>query len=1206
MVEPRVEASSAVNAKGVTSVMWVAGAARSDNVSVATDVDTVQVVSTGQTDQFGGAGITGSLEYAISDTEMGISFDVLAQEDIWICDSGASVHTTNSKKGAVNERPSQSVSIGSSGPAAAAHSTVDIPGKFVSKDGVIGIRARLVNVSYNPENNFNLCSLTRMLQDGWTISKGDHTGITIVKGEVRIEFDIQVRTKSGGAIYAARFLRGSEGDEISAVATETGTVMSVNKAHELLGHGDEKSTRDTAKQMGWMISRGSLQPCEHCAKAKAKHKNVNKESTADKATKPAERMYLDGTKLTVTKNDGTVIELLRKYWYGLTDEATGKKMCIFTTTKDGMVEPVAELLHKLHAKGKHVQYIRMDPAGENMKLKSRCESADWKPLQPLKFEVTSRDTPQHNSLAELTFPVISNRARAMMSAANIPDDRRANVAVETIKMAHQLDGLRVVELNGILATRDEHFWGCNPSWTTDQHRFGEMGIVYEGKNAKTGDRGTAMMMVGYADREHDSKRMWNPKTNRTVVTRDIIWMKRMMFERLSNEIRVDLEIKPEEREREAKDDEDEAEEEEEREAAPAAEDAATPQPEAREGDTRGTSGAATETAAEQTTRSGRVVQPSKRYIEVCDTAYEVRLHNALLEFDETELQLANVTVDGNIEIVCVGAGVGGGYGDTFELKVMTYREAMKVDPVGWTKGVHDEKKRMDKFKALTAVKKSTLPPGTKPLTTVWACKKKSNGDMRARMNAHGFKQEDQVHYQSDNLAAPVTNPCSVRIAFTLYASNPKWIAKIVDVEGAFLQGEFTDGEVMYIYVPEGWEKFYDDDVVLRMNVPIYGTRQAAACFYKKLVKELKHEQYWRSKADPCMYFRWRDGRLCLCLSWVDDMLVFGEPQDVEQFEKDISGMFVCKLEGVMQEYVGNKVTVVERQNGIRAVKFTQPVLIQKLKDEYRFSEKGRAPTTPAVPGQLLLRSDVRTHMTAKEVTQYRSGTATLNYMAQWSRPDIQNAVREMTRQMSNPVPAHVGAMHYCMRYVHATPERGWTLEPDRVWDGSADFEWEIRSQSDANYASNPDDRRSVTGGVVLLNGAPIHVRCNTQKTVALSVTESEGSSGVSIAQDVLYALRVLQSIKLKVKLPMLQEGDNKGQVDLANNHSVGGRTRHVEVKQHFLRELKEDGLLNVRWKKGDDNVADIFTKNTTNPVFQRHLPVLVGRDEYMKGDESQT
>ena len=78
--------------------------------------------------------------------------------------------------------------------------------------------------------------------------------------------------------------------------------------------------------------------------------------------------------------------------------------------------------------------------------------------------------------------------------------------------------------------------------------------------------------------------------------------------------------------------------------------------------------------------------------------------------------------------------------------------------------------------------------------------------------------------------------------------------------------------------------------------------------------------------------------------------------------------------------------------------------------------------------------------------------------------------------------------------------------------------------------------------------------------------------------------------------------DNKGAVDLANNYSVGGRTRHIEVRSFLLRELKEQGLLVIRHVPGDQNDADIFTKNVTAAVFEKHLPLplYVGRDEYMK------
>ena len=80
---------------------------------------------------------------------------------------------------------------------------------------------------------------------------------------------------------------------------------------------------------------------------------------------------------------------------------------------------------------------------------------------------------------------------------------------------------------------------------------------------------------------------------------------------------------------------------------------------------------------------------------------------------------------------------------------------------------------------------------------------------------------------------------------------------------------------------------------------------------------------------------------------------------------------------------------------------------------------------------------------------------------------------------------------------------------------------------------------------------------------------------------------------------MVLEIDNHGAVDLANNWSVGGRTRHIDVKNYFLHELKDQGILVVRYVPGDRKDADIFTKNTTTGVFERHIPVFVGEDEYL-------
>ena len=171
--------------------------------------------------------------------------------------------------------------------------------------------------------------------------------------------------------------------------------------------------------------------------------------------------------------------------------------------------------------------------------------------------------------------------------------------------------------------------------------------------------------------------------------------------------------------------------------------------------------------------------------------------------------------------------------------------------------------------------------------------------------------------------------------------NLRWIAEIIDVKGAFLQSQFEHGEVMYIEVPDGMENYYGkkEDVVLLLNVPIYGTKQAASCFYKTLIKKMKDRGYERSKADPCLYFVWKENRLALMVSWVDDLLVLGESNGVEQIRNDLKEVFVCKCEGAMKEYVGNKIDFGRNENGLGIIKFTQPVLIQKLEDEFELPNK---------------------------------------------------------------------------------------------------------------------------------------------------------------------------------------------------------------------------------------------------------------------------
>ena len=117
------------------------------------------------------------------------------------------------------------------------------------------------------------------------------------------------------------------------------------------------------------------------------------------------------------------------------------------------------------------------------------------------------------------------------------------------------------------------------------------------------------------------------------------------------------------------------------------------------------------------------------------------------------------------------------------------------------------------------------------------------------------------------------------------------------------------------------------------------------------------------------------------------------------------------------------------------------------------------------------------------------------------------------------------------------------------------------------------------------------------------MTEAELCSAVVVAQYMLYIMNFLESLQLRVEKPMLLEIDNKGCVDLINTWSVAGRTRHVDCRKCFLRELKEENIMKFVWLKGKDNDSDIFTKNVTAAEHKRHDPKYVGHDEYNKGKE---
>ena len=552
--------------------------------------------------------------------------------------------------------------------------------------------------------------------------------------------------------------------------------------------------------------------------------------------------------------------------------------------------------------------------------------------------------------------------------------------------------------------------------------------------------------------------------------------------------------------------------------------------------------------------------------------------------EQGEFMLVAAVLKKEEDYFLVGA-TGHNYGNTAELSVMNYKQAMEtINKEEWLKAIKIEHAKMQKYNVFEVVHPKDVPKGTKLMNFTWAMKKNASGVYRARLAARGFQQKVNSQYREDDKSSPVINDVSIKIVLTLIVLAG-WSTRITDVEGAFLNGSFErKHEKLYTEVPEGLKDCYPWWAILLMLKSMYGTIQGALQWFREICMALKYLSWERNKSDPCLFYKWTDDKLVVFLLWVDDCLVAGPEQLVTENTTEFRKLYDTTDEGEMTEYVGCKV-----ERTFEQIRLTQPVKIKRLMDEFGYDGKVK-PNTPAKPGSVLSVDSIGSEsVSPEEATKFKSVIGMTNHMVRWSRVDCQNPNRECSQQVKDPTKMGMLHMDRMCEFMVATGDRGYTVKPDLPgsWDSTKNYKFKISGESDSEYAKDPT-RRSVNCGATFLCGALIKMFCKMMPIVALSTTEAELYSAVLTAQDMMFAYYIMIGMGLTVELPMVLYIDNRGAVDLANNWSVGGRTRHMDVKQNYLRELKESGMIRSMWKSGEEITTDMNTKNTQVKTFWYH------------------
>ena len=149
--------------------------------------------------------------------------------------------------------------------------------------------------------------------------------------------------------------------------------------------------------------------------------------------------------------------------------------------------------------------------------------------------------------------------------------------------------------------------------------------------------------------------------------------------------------------------------------------------------------------------------------------------------------------------------------------------------------------------------------------------------------------------------------------------------------------------------------------------------------------------------------------------------------------------------------------------------------------------------------------------------------------------------------------------------------------------------------ADADFANDKADRKSITGWVAKVNGDPISWASKKQRTVAQSTCEAELYAEAAAIQEVLWLRGLLKELGLHVQMPSVVHGDNQSTIAISQNGIKGERTKHVDVKYHFITETVEQGAVKLKWVPTTEQHADVFTKALAAPVFEHFRKQLMTR-----------
>ena len=979
-------------------------------------------------------------------------------------------------------------------------------------------RIRIHDVLYVPKLHTNLLSVSKLVARGLNVHFNT--------------MGCKVRTQRGEVVAMATMeanlyqldLKVIGGGDASAKALTSAHGSAMELWHKRLGHLHVNGVKGLQSMVvGMDLGKGASQmlACEGCVEGKQARASFPSDG-GTRATQVLELVHSDVCGPMKTLSFGGA-----RYFVTFIDDFSRKMWVYILKSKDQVLNKFEEWKAMVETQTGHkVKVLRSDNGGE---YTSKAFDA-FLSKHGIVRQTSAPYTPQQNGVAERANRTIVEMARCMLYAQGLGREFWAEAVSNAVYTRNRCPNKALVNVT------PEEAWSGKRPCISHMRVFGCIAYakVPDEKRTKLDAKGIKCLFVGYCEGTK-AYRLVCLESQKIIKSPDVVFFedKRLSEEGPSGSIGQEaLEV-----DHSSKSDDDDDEHLEVKTKSSEEKEASTTQVEANEDNT------ITRPSIEQAS------SPNEGNATLGGSRYPSRVRKPLGEWwmnhilPPRDVEHANVVMHDEPH---------------------TMSEAMQSgDAKKWELAMQEE---YDSLMANGTWELTPLPKNRQSVGCKWVfrTKRDASGNVvryKARLVAKGYSQVAGVDF--NETFAPVAKFSTIRCILALGAIMDLEMHQM-DVKTAFLNGDLE--EDIYMDQPQG---FVQGDMVCKLKKSLYGLKQSPRAWYECIHAFFVKEGLVRSHADHSLYVVQSSTHIVIVIIYVDDLIILASDMTkLMEFKAKLEKEFDMSDLGELHFFLGVQI---ERNRAARTLTMHQRSYIEGVLSRFGMEECKPLATPLDVKAILVKPSQEELEEFSQEMdgVPYKAAVGSLMYAMVATRADLAFAVSVVSQFMASPAPMHWMAVKRIMRYLKGT------LDVKLCLGGT---NMSLYGYCDADWGGDLTTRKSTTGYVFFVGDGAISWNSKRQPTVALSTTEAEYMAASHSAKEAMWLRLLMADVGCMLDGATTIKCDNQGCIALAKNPKHHSRTKHIDVRHHFIREAIEDKVIELEYCPTEGMVADVLTK----------------------------